>query len=77
MPSFLIISNVLTMFCSIVHFLYFMCVFLLYITKGGCECTMCLTVQYTYLCPCNCLYLFYDKIHDDDDDDEIGFCTIR
>jgi len=26
--------------------------------------------SHTYLCPCNCLYLFYDKINDTDDDDD-------
>jgi len=26
--------------------------------------------SHTYLCPCNCLYLFYDNINDDDNDDD-------
>jgi len=49
-------------------FLYFMCVF--YCTSlGAAVSVLCaLLSSHTYLCPCSCLYLFYDKINDNDDD---------
>jgi len=31
--------------------------------------------SHTYLCPCNCLHLFYDKINDDDHDDDNTMTT--
>jgi len=62
----LIISHVLTMFCSVVHLCVFHVCVLPYITKDSCKCTMCLAVQSDV--SVLLLVLVLSQINEDDDD---------